>query len=122
MKQKKPHLDVPARGDAVRVVPNATAQELVNVLGMAVLSLADVLRYQPTSYVFRVAGRPELVFSEPAPRPLVDLLVDLLDATEAPVRLEELPLAPVMRLSRAGVRVYLYDDGPRPHAGAGPPN
>lgn len=123
MKQSKLFSDVPVSGDGLLVVPRATDIELVNVLGMAVLSLADVLRHEPRSYVFRCAdGRPGIVFSEPAPRPLVELLVDLLDASEEPVRLEELELLPVMRLSPAGIRVYV-PEGPGPlHPGAGPPN
>ena len=114
MKQTKMFSDVPASGDGLLVVPKATDSELVNVLGMAVLSLADVLRYEPQSHVFRrVDGQPGIVFSEPAPRPLVELLVDLLDATEQPVRLEELELLPVMRLSPAGIRVYVPEEGRR---------
>lgn len=100
--------DVPTTGDAVLVTPKCTDDQLARVVVLAVMSLADVLRHQPTTFMFRFTeDRTGVVFSEPAPRPVIDLLSDLLHATEEPVRLEELgDLRPVMRLSREGIRVY----------------
>ncbi|MBL8958052.1 MAG: hypothetical protein JNK82_45180 [Myxococcaceae bacterium] len=100
--------DVPTSGDAVLVTPQGTTVQLARVLVTAVMSLADVLRHQPTTFVFRFGdARPGIVFSEPAPRPVVELLADVLDATEQSVRLEQQPgLVPVMRISRDGLRVY----------------
>lgn len=100
----------PSRGEGLLVCPKGTNEQLVHVLGMAVLALCDVLRHLPTSFVYRCNGpKKGLVFSEPAPRPLVEMILDLLDGTEEPVRIEGLDLAPVMRLSKAGIRIYVYE-------------
>ncbi len=108
MKYEALFRDVPTTGDAVLVTPKCTVDQLARVVVTSVLSLSDVLRHQPTTFMFRFSdGGPRVVFSEPAPRPVIDLLADLLTATERSVRLEELAgLQPVMRLSREGIRVY----------------
>jgi hypothetical protein len=115
MKHKQPQSDVPVKGPAVLVVPKGSPSDLSNVVVMGVMSLADVLRHQPVSYLYRFTSRRKgLVFSEPAPRPLIELIVDLLDATERSVHLEELQhLKPVVRLSPQGIRVYVSKEDER---------
>ena len=122
MKHTQSLYDVPSSGDALLVTPKGTDDQLARVLVMAVMSLVEVLRHQPVSFMLRFAdGRPGIVFTEPSPRPLVEQLVDLLDASEEPVRLEELgPLSPVLHLSPQGIRVYVAQ-GP-PASAEGPPN
>src|SRR3954470_1015482 len=109
MKHEEPKWDVPATGPALLVVPKGSPSDISNVVVLGVMSLADVLRYQPVSYLYRFTnGRKGLVFTEPAPRQLIDLIVDLLEAEERPGRLEELrKLKPVVRLGPEGIRVFL---------------
>ena len=111
MKHQQPEWDVPTAGDALLITPKRNADNS-DLIALAMLSLADVLRFEPTTHLFRFeGGKKGLVFTEPAPRALVELLVKLLHATEEPVRLEELKgLRPVVRISRQGIRVYVTEE------------
>jgi hypothetical protein len=105
--------DVPTTGAALLVTSTASAEQVAKVLMLAVTGYAEVLRRQPTTFVFRLPEQPTaLVFCEPAPKVVVDLFVDLLNAEVKPTKLEELvePF-PLMRLSAAGIRLYLSAEG-----------
>lgn len=113
MQSQSTRSDVPTTGAALLVTSTASAEQVAKVLMLAVTGYGEVLRRKPMTFIFRLPAQPTaLVFLEPAPKIIVDLFVDLLHAEVKAVKLEELhePF-PLMRLSAAGIRLYMSREG-----------
>lgn len=99
--------EIPSAGPAVQFdaegdVPEALIQSL--------LDEAHQLAGTAPSMVFVHVGRMPctLVFTEPAPQPLVRAMMKLLGGGMlTPVRLEDLPLRPLLRLDAKGFSLFV---------------
>lgn len=99
--------EIPTEGSAVQFdaegdVPEALIQSL--------LDEAHCLARTQPSMVFVHTGRVPctLVFTEPAPQPLVRAMMKLLGGGMlTPVRLEDVPLRPLLRLDEKGFSLFV---------------
>ena len=102
---------LPTSGPALRFDAEG---DLAEALIHALLEEAHALAREIPATVFVVEGRPacSLVFTEPAPMPLVRAMVRALGGGMlSPVRIEELPLRPLLRIDEAGFSLFVRPVG-----------
>lgn len=107
-----PAAEVPAEGPALQLDAEGDVAE---ALIQSLLDQAHNLAHLPPSMVFVREGRMPctLVFTEPAPQPLLRAMIKLLGGGMlTAVRLEALALRPLLRLNAKGFSLFL-----RPVAG-----
>ena len=101
-----PQSEIPAAGPALRFDAEG---DIAEALIQSLLDEAQALSREPASMVFLISARPgcTLVFTEPAPMPLVRAMIKLLGGGMlSPVRLEDLALRPLLRINEAGFSLF----------------
>jgi hypothetical protein len=102
-----PMSEVPAEGPAL--IFDAEG-DIAEALVQALLDEAHCLGRQPRSMVFVLESSRtcKLVFTEPAPMPLVNSLIRQLGGgTLSPARLEKLQLRPLLRIDETGFSLFV---------------
>jgi len=102
-----PQSEIPAEGPALLFDAEG---DIAEALIESLLDQAHCLPGEVPSMVFVVEGRPAcaLVFTEPAPMPLVRAMIKLLGGgTLSPVRIEQLRLRPLLRINEAGFSLFV---------------
>jgi hypothetical protein len=102
-----PMSEVPAEGPAL--IFDAEG-DIAEALVQALLEEAHCLSRQPASMVFVLEGSSScrLVFTEPAPMPLVKSLIHQLHGgTLRSARLEKLHLRPLLRIDASGFSLFV---------------
>ncbi len=102
-----PQSEVPAAGPALLFDSEGDVAE---ALIESLLDQAHALAREVPSMVFVVEGRPSctLVFTEPAPMPLVRAMIKLLGSGMlSPVRIEQLKLRPLLRINEEGFSLFV---------------
>ena len=102
-----PLADVPRAGPALMFDAEG---DIAEALIQALLEEAQCLSREPESMVFVVEGGRScrLVFTEPAPMPLVrGMIKQLGGGTLSPVRLEQLSLRPLLRIIAEGFSLFV---------------
>lgn len=109
--QRKHELDAkpPLMGDGV-LIATRLREDVVRVLADALGELAMTLATGPTCFVYRCSSG--LVISANAPPALAEHVARRLSAPMALVRLEQMEVTPIMRISREGVRMYVPMERP----------
>ncbi|GEM_PF-3267377 len=103
--------DIPTSGPALLFDADG---DIAEALIQSLLDQSHALPHETPSLVFVVEGRPgaTLVFTEPAPMPLVRAMIKVLGGGMlTPVRLEALNLRPLLRIDHQGFSLFL-----RPHS------
>lgn len=101
-----PQSEVPATGPALLFDAEG---DIAEALIQSLLDQAHCLAREVPSMVFVVEGRSlcSLVFTEPAPMPLVRAMIKLLGGGMlSPVRIEDLKLRPLLRINDAGFSLF----------------
>lgn len=99
--------DVPATGPALQFDAEG---DIAEALIQSLLEEAHCLAGETPSMVFVVEGKPgcTLVFSEPAPMPLVRAMIKVLGGGMlTPVRIEQLRLRPLLRINDRGFSLFV---------------
>lgn len=102
-----PQSEVTAAGPALLFDSEGDVAE---ALIESLLDQAHALAREVPSMVFVVEGRPSctLVFTEPAPMPLVRAMIKLLGSGMlSPVRIEQLKLRPLLRINEEGFSLFV---------------
>lgn len=102
-----PQSEVPAQGPALLFDAEG---DIAEALIQALLDEAHCLARELPSMVFVVEGRPScaLVFTEPAPMPLIRAMIKVLGGGMlSPVRIEALKLRPLLRINEAGFSLFV---------------
>lgn len=99
--------EIPASGPALLFDAEG---DIAEALIQSLLDEAHALAREIPSMVFVVEGRPgcTLVFTEPAPMPLVRAMIKVLGGGMlSPVRIEALRLRPLLRMNEAGFSLFV---------------
>lgn len=102
-----PQSEIPASGPALLFDAEG---DIAEALIESLLDQAHCLAREIPSMVFVVEGRPScsLVFTEPAPMPLVRAMIKVLGGGMlSPVRIEELRLRPLLRINEDGFSLFV---------------
>ncbi len=102
-----PQSEVPASGPALQFDAEGDVAE---ALIQSLLDEAHCLPNEAPSMVFVVEGRAtcSLVFTEPAPMPLVRAMIKMLGGGMlSPVRIEAMKLRPLLRINEAGFSLFV---------------
>ena len=102
-----PQSEIPHAGPALAFDAEG---DIAEALIQALLEEAQCLSRVPESLVFVVEGGRgcRLVFTEPAPMPLVEAMIRILGGgTLCPARLEKLRLRPLLRINEDGFSLFV---------------
>lgn len=102
-----PQSEIPSQGPALLFDAEG---DIAEALIQSLLDEAQCLAREIPSMVFVVEGRPgcSLVFTEPAPMPLVRAMIKVLGGGMlSPVRIEALNLRPLLRINEAGFSLFV---------------
>lgn len=102
-----PQSEIPSSGPALLFDAEG---DIAEALIQSLLDEAHALARETPSMVFVVEGKPgcSLVFTEPAPLPLVRSMIKLLGGGMlSPVRIEALNLRPLLRINEAGFSLFV---------------
>ena len=102
-----PQSEIPVSGPALLFDAEG---DIAEALIQSLLDEAHCLAHEVPSMVFVVENRPacSLVFTEPAPMPLVRAMIKVLGGGMlSPVRIEALRLRPLLRINEAGFSLFV---------------
>ena len=108
--------DIPSSGPALQFDAEG---DIAEALIQSLLDEAHCLARETPSMVFVVEGKPgcTLVFTEPAPMPLVRAMIKVLGGGMlTPVRIEDLKLRPLLRINDEGFSLFVRPVAPQVQA------